>query len=165
MRFPEIAKSGTSIAFSLGIVIALGAAVWNYIVIPYRTQPKRPTFANDLKIPPSPTPLAFKPNPNKFKAPPPSPKPTAKPTLEAKYEGRVNASIGLVLRSEPKQSAEPRGGVDYNAKVAVIKETPDKEWVFIRNGESKEEGWVRMGNISRSGEANNNIAGAPASGM
>jgi hypothetical protein len=149
MRFPEVAKSGVSLAFSIGVVTAICAVTWQYILVPYQTHPKRPVFANDLKPVPAPPPpvMAIK-VPPKTK-PTVKPSPTATPTPEAKYKGKVNASIGLVLRAEPSQSAGSVGGADFNAQVSILKETPDKEWVYIRQESTKEEGWVRIGNITK----------------
>jgi hypothetical protein len=147
MRFPDTAKSSVSLAFSAGLILAIGFATWKYVIVPYHTPPQRPKFANDIKSPPKPgvaiatiKPVAF------AKA-----KPTAKatPAVDVKYAGKVNASMGLVLRAEPSQAAPSVGGADYNAKISVLKETPDREWVYIRQENTKEIGWVRSGNISR----------------
>jgi hypothetical protein len=54
-----------------------------------------------------------------------------------------------VFRADPSQSAKNIGGADFNTKVAVIKETPDREWLYVRNENTKEEGWVRVGNIRK----------------
>ncbi|NUN64136.1 SH3 domain-containing protein [Pseudanabaena biceps] len=146
MRFPETAKSSVSLAFSLGLIAAVVALGWQYVILPYRKSPDRPTFANDLKTMPAPkSPIAA------IKIEPiPTPTVKAKPkTTEAKYQGKVNAGIGLVFRADPNQSARNVGGADFNAKVAVIKETPDREWVLVRNESTKEEGWVRSGNITK----------------
>ena len=144
MRFPETAKSGTSLAFSLGIILAVIAMGWYYVILPFQKIPQRPTFANDFKAAPAPASpvVAIKPPVM------PSPKVKAK-APEIKYQGRVNASIGLVFRADPSQSAGSIGGADFNTRVAVIRETPDREWVFVRNESTKEEGWVRVGNITK----------------
>ncbi|WP_055077031.1 SH3 domain-containing protein [Pseudanabaena sp. 'Roaring Creek'] len=146
MRFPETAKSGTSLAFSLGLIASIIVVGWYYIILPYQRHPQRPTFTNDLKAAPVPTsPIA------EIKVPVmPQPTYKAKPKPnDAKYLGKVNASIGLVFRADPSQSAKNVGGADYNTKVAVMRETPDREWVYVRNESTKEEGWVRIGNITK----------------
>ncbi len=146
MRFPETAKSSVSLAFSLGLIGAIVTVGWYYIIVPYRKQPERPVFANDLKAAPAPkSPIAT------IKVPAiPQPTVKAKPkAVDAKYQGKVNASIGLVFRSDPNQAAKNVGGADFNTKVAVIRETPDREWVYVRNENTKEEGWVRGGNITK----------------
>jgi hypothetical protein len=146
MRFPETAKSTTSLAFSLGLIGAIAATGWYYVIVPYRKSPQRPIFSNDLKAAPVPkSPISeIKVQP----IPQPTVKAKPKPT-DAKYQGKVNASIGLVFRADPNQAARNVGGADFNAKVAVIKETPDREWLFVRNESTKEEGWVRTGNINK----------------
>ncbi|ELS33371.1 MULTISPECIES: SH3 domain-containing protein [Pseudanabaena] len=146
MRFPETAKSGTSLAFSLGLIASIIVVGWYYVILPYQRHPQRPTFTNDLKAAPVPTsPIA------EIKVPVmPQPTYKAKPKPnDAKYLGKVNASIGLVFRADPSQSAKNVGGADYNTKVAVMRETPDREWVYVRNESTKEEGWVRIGNITK----------------
>ncbi len=146
MRFPETAKSSTSLAFSLGLIGAIVATGWYYIILPYQKHPQRPAFTNDLKAAPVPK------SPIAEIIVQPIPQPTVKPkpkANDAKYQGKVNASIGLVFRADPSQSAKNIGGADFNTKVAVIKETPDREWVYVRNENTKEEGWVRVGNISK----------------
>ncbi len=146
MRFPETAKSTTSLAFSLGIIVAIVSAGWYYIILPFQKQPQKPVFSNDFKSAPAPTsPIAT------IKIPAmPQPTVKARPkSNEAKYQGKVNASIGLVFRADPSQSSKNIGGADFNTKVAVIRETPDREWVYVRNESTKEEGWVRSGNITK----------------
>lgn len=146
MRFPETAKSTTSLAFSLGLIAAIVATGWYYIILPYRKIPQKPSFSNDLKAAPVPkSPIAA------MKVKPISqPTVKAKPKAnEAKYQGKVNASIGLVFRADPNQAAKNVGGADFNAKVAVIRETPDREWIYVRNENTKEEGWVRTGNVTK----------------
>ena len=146
MRFSETAKSGTSLAFSLGLIGAIVATGWYYIILPYQKHPQKPAFSNDLKAAPLPT------SPIASMKVPPMPQPTvkAKPkATDAKYQGKVNASIGLVFRADPNQSAKNVGGADFNTKVAVIRETPARDWVYVRNENTKEEGWVRTGNINK----------------
>ena len=146
MRFPETAKSSISLAFSLGLIAAIMAMAWHYAILPYQKHPQKPAFSNDFKTAPAPTsPIAS------MKVPPiPQPTVKAKPkATDAKYQGKVNASIGLVFRADPNQSAKNVGGADFNTKVAVIRETPDRDWVYVRNENTKEEGWVRTGNINK----------------
>lgn len=146
MRFPETAKSSVSLAFSLGLIASIVTLGWYYVILPYRKIPQRPTFANDLKSMPAP-----KLQIAEIKVQPiPQPTVKAKPkSNDAKYQGKVNASIGLVFRADPNQSAKNVGGADFNTKVAVIRETPDRDWVYVRNENTKEEGWVRTGNITK----------------
>ena len=93
MRFPETAKSSVSLAFSLGLIGAIVGLGWYYVILPYQKHPQKPAFSNDLKAAPAPTsPIAA------IKIPTlPQPTAKAKPkATDAKYQGKVNASIGLV---------------------------------------------------------------------
>ncbi|MBD2151876.1 SH3 domain-containing protein [Pseudanabaena sp. FACHB-1277] len=146
MRFPETAKSSVSLAFSLGLIAAVVAIAWNYVIVPYRRTPEKPVFSNDFKTVPAPKPLIaeIKIAP----IPQPTVKATPKPNVP-KNVGRVNASIGLVFRADPSQGSRSVGGADFNDRVSVIKESPDREWVLVRNETTKEEGWVRSGNITK----------------
>ncbi len=144
----EIARSAIPMAFGVGIIATVTMAAWRYVIVPYRTPPAKPVFANESKSPPAKHPLAayFKPQePPKLQVKA-APKPTASPAL---YQGVVSADIGLVLRAEPDRESPPVGGADYNAEVSVLKESPDGEWVYIRQEDTKEEGWVRAGNLVR----------------
>jgi hypothetical protein len=150
----RIAQSAVSVLFYLGVVVAAVYGTWHYIIVPYRTLPARPKYAEDFKK------TAPKPR-IAFTAPKEqvaqvqnkrSSKSLTKPTktlLEAKYKGTVNSGIGLVLRSEPNQAGNKIGGADHNAVVSVLKESPDREWVYIRQESTREEGWVRSGNLNR----------------
>jgi hypothetical protein len=147
MRFPETAKSSVSLAFSLGLIASIVASGWYYVILPYRKIPQKPAFANDLKVAPPPkSPIVeIKVQP----IPQPTVRAKVKTNSDAKYQGKVNASNGLVFRADPTQSAKKIGGADFNTKVAVIKETGDRQWFFVRNEITKEEGWVRGGNITK----------------
>jgi hypothetical protein len=144
MKLGAITKSSIIFAFILGMILASGNVIWQNFLAPYLLPPRRPEFTNQgdtlykdrittlpvIKYTPPPKPKRFIPNP-----------------AEVKYQGKVNVSRGLVLRTEPKQGSNRAGGVEYNANVSVLKETPDKEWVYIRIDSTKETGWVRSGNI------------------
>jgi hypothetical protein len=143
MRLAAITKSSIVFAFIVGMVIASGNVIWRGFIAPYLVTPTRPAFTNQGET-------LYKARPTmpavKFSPPPKSKRFIPNPSA-VKYQGKVNVSRGLVLRSEPKQGAKRTGGVEYNANVSVIKETPDKEWVYIRVESNKETGWVRSGNI------------------
>jgi hypothetical protein len=146
------------VLFYLGIVVAAVYGTWHYIIVPYRTLPAKPKYAEDFKKPAKKPRVAFtapkeqvaqaqnvqyKRN-SKLSA-----KKTNKTLLDAKYRGTVNSGIGLVLRSEPNQASNKIGGADYNAVVSVLKESPDREWVYVRQEDTREEGWIRSGNLNR----------------
>lgn len=154
MRTLSVAKSNLALFFYLGIIAAVVYGAWRYVILPYRTLPTKPMYANDYKKSAKKKSLAFAPPATQSK-----PQPKAQPkrdsksplksTLDAKYKGTVNSGIGLVLRSEPSQDGNKIGGADYNATLSVLKESPDREWVYVRQENTQEEGWIRTGNLNR----------------
>lgn len=146
MRPINVAKSSISLAFIAGIIFSVGAATWRYVIIPYRTLPAKPIYANEGKpVPQANRSAALFADTTLVK-----PRFTPKPIVpEAKYQGTVNASNGLILRSEPSQESARLGGIDYDATAIVLKESLDKEWVYVRQEGTKDEGWVRAGNLTR----------------
>ncbi len=143
MRLAAITKSNIVFAFIFGMVIASGIVIWRNFISPYLVPPGKPNFSKQGEA-------LYKNHPQFLPVTKFSPLPTKRivsdPT-EIKYRGKVNVSRGLVLRTEPRQGASRSSGVEYKANVAVLKETPDREWVYIRVENTKETGWVRSGNI------------------
>jgi hypothetical protein len=141
MRLGAITRFSVTFAFIAGAVFASASLMWQALLAPYLVPPNRPSFTNqtdNLYKDRVVTPVFM---------PPPQPKPFVPKPSEVKYQGQVNVSRGLVLRIEPRQGSKRTGGVEYKAKVSILKETPDKEWVYIRVESSKQIGWVRSGNI------------------
>lgn len=144
MKIAKFTKSSIILGFMLGITLSAGMKLWENFIAPYIVPPLRPDFSQVgdtlFQNRPNSLPLA------KFTPPPRAFVPSKS---EVKYQGRVNVARGLVLRKEPKAGADRTGGVEYNANVSVLRETPDREWVFLRVDSTKETGWVRSGNIFR----------------
>ncbi len=134
----EIARASSTLSLSLGMIAALSAAVWHYVVVPYRALPPKPIYDND-KTAPKPTP----------KTPVATPQPEKALQEDVLYEATVNTDIGLVLRAEPVPGSEGVGGAERNAVVEVLAETGDGEWAKIRPRGETVVGWVRAGNLSR----------------
>jgi len=135
----------SGIAIAIAFLAAGGVIAVRYIVTQIATAPPRPSFANDPKpgavvTPPPPPSSAVAPAPV---LPPPSPLPPGA------YRARVTQPIGLVLRSTPNRSGARLGSVDYNDRVIVLGDSPDRRWQRVRLGESGPEGWVRSGNTRR----------------
>jgi Bacterial SH3 domain len=154
MRTLSVAKSSIALVFYLGIIAAVVYGAWRYVIVPYRTPPTKPMYANDYKKTAKKNPLAFAPpsalSKKQAKGQPKSnSKAPLKSALDAKYKGTVNSGIGLVLRSQPSQDGNKIGGADYNATLSVLKESPDREWVYVRQENTQEEGWIRTGNLNR----------------
>jgi Bacterial SH3 domain len=153
MRTLSVAKTSISLFFYLGIIAAVVYGAWRYVIVPYRTLPDRPRYENDYKKVAKKNPLAFAPpalSKKQVKGQPKrNTKSPLKSTLDAKYKGTVNSSIGLVLRSQPSQDGNKIGGAEYNSTLSVLKESPDREWVYVRQEDTHEEGWIRTGNLNR----------------
>lgn len=134
----------SGIAIAIAFLAAGGVIAVRYIITQIATAPPRPFFANDPKpgaAPPAPAAIA--PIPTAIVAPPPSPLPPGA------YSARITQPIGLVLRSAPSRSGARLGSVDYNDRVIVLSDSPDKRWQRVRLGETGLEGWVRSGNTRR----------------
>jgi hypothetical protein len=142
----EIARASSGLLLSLGMLSAIGIYGWFNLVIPFHQNiPVKPIFANESnKLVPSPPPKFLEKLPESAKSKPIAIK------ADVLFEAKVNSSIGLVLRAEPVAGGKMSGGAEFNARVEVLKETPDRAWVFIRQPVTKEQGWVRSGNLTRS---------------
>ncbi|MBD2437966.1 SH3 domain-containing protein [Nostoc sp. FACHB-110] len=150
------------LGFILAIAVLLGTGLTVALYFVNRTAipPAKPIFANDNPSLKNQTTQEAKTASTSENSPEPSatsqststPTPTKTPDEElpkGAYPGRVTWSEGLSLRAEPTQEAEKVGGVAFNQKIIVLEENPDKSWVKIRIEGSKEEGWVKIGNIER----------------
>ncbi|BAZ48102.1 hypothetical protein NIES4103_07070 [Nostoc sp. NIES-4103] len=144
-----------AIAVLIGSGVAVGLYFMNRTAIP----PAKPIFANDhpslQNKPPKATDTETKDSSSKAEpTTTPSATPSDSPTDSASlppgaYRGRVTWSQGLSLRAEPSQDAERVGGVGVNEKIIVLEESQDKGWQKIRVENSKQEGWVKIGNTER----------------
>ncbi|TAD77203.1 MAG: SH3 domain-containing protein [Oscillatoriales cyanobacterium] len=134
----------SGIAIAIAFIAAGGVIAVRYIVTQIATAPPRPAFTNDPKpgaiTAPAPAAIVAAPAPV---VPSPSPLPPGS------YRARVTQPIGLVLRSAPNRSGARLGSVDYNDRVIVLGNSPDRRWQQVRLGETGPEGWVRSGNTRR----------------
>ncbi|MBD2447325.1 SH3 domain-containing protein [Nostoc sp. FACHB-152] len=145
------------LGFVLAIAVLLGTGLTVALYFVNRTAipPAKPTFVNDNPAYKKETTKEAKaestsePTPESSPTPTPSETPTPDELPPGAYQGRVTWSEGLSLRAEPNQSSEKVGGVTFNQKIIVLEENPDKTWVKIRLEGSKQEGWVKIGNIER----------------
>lgn len=60
--------------------------------------------------------------------------------------GRVQVSIGLVMRAQPSGAAAVAGGIPYNEVVGIIETSPDGRWQHVRRANGQE-GWIKTGNL------------------
>lgn len=149
---------GFLIGFSklvLGVTVALlllslaGVATARYFMARLSVLPPRPVFENDAPVKPT---AASVPTAQAAAAPAAAaaPTPTAVPLPPGAYEAVVVQPIGLVLREGPGTNFSQLGGIDYNDEVAVLEESPDKQWMKVRVAKSGQEGWVKAGNVRKS---------------
>jgi hypothetical protein len=144
-----------------GLGAILGGAGYYFFVTQTSNRPPKPIFAEERAgykpqtvakaktatgTTPTPTKSPIVKDPNVIEKLPP----------EA-YDAKVIWKDGLSLKKEPNVGAQKLGGVAFNAKVAIIKTSDDKQWVLIRSETDNLQGWVRAGNIDKAAaELNNN---------
>ena len=140
--------------FSLAIAVLVGGGYFaaQYLITQFTALPPKPTFPND-KPATKPKPVATEEKPVPPAPPAPqasaSPSPTAAPNPKVGYQARVKLSEGLNLRDKPSRDGGRVGGLDYNDRVVVLEETPDKEWQKIRSEGGNLEGWIKSGYTER----------------
>ncbi len=149
----------------VGLVATLGGVGYYFFITQMSTHPPKPIFAEERG---GSKPIAAKPkSKSKQKTPTaasPSPAPAAKDPLNPNapeklppesYDAKVVWKDGLSLKKDPVPGAEKVGGVAFNAKVAIVKTSDDKQWVFIQSETDNRQGWVRAGNIDKAAAAAN----------
>jgi hypothetical protein len=75
-----------------------------------------------------------------------------KPLPPGAYDARVVQPQGLILRESPEGGSSGSGGVEYNESLTVLETSPDGAWSKLRTSNNRE-GWVRSGNLEKSGSA------------
>ena len=71
---------------------------------------------------------------------------------EGAYYANVTWPQGLSLRAEPSINAQRIGGIGYNARILILKDSQDKKWQRVQLPGTKQEGWVKAGNIKRASD-------------
>jgi Bacterial SH3 domain len=144
-----------------GLVGILGGAGYYFFITQMSTRPPKPVFSEERDGGKS---LATKPKAKAAVAAKPGQPPVAaakdpkNPNAPEKlapedYDAKVLWKDGLSLKKEPNSGAEKVGGVAFNAKVAIIQTSDDKQWVLIRSATDNLEGWVKAGNIDKAAAA------------
>lgn len=150
----------------VGIVGILGGAGYYFFVTQMSTRPPKPVFAEERDGGKS---LAAKPK-TKTKtstAAKPAQSPAAKDPKNPNqlppeaYNAKVVWKDGLSLKKEPVPGAEKVGSVAFNAPVAIVKTSDDKQWVLIRSPADNSQGWVKAGNIGKAAVAADRVQAAP----
>ncbi len=77
------------------------------------------------------------------------------------YDAKVTWQGGLSLRKEPNMSAEKLASVVFDAKVAIVKTSDDKEWVLVQPETENIQGWVKARNIEKTAGTDNKEQAAP----
>jgi Bacterial SH3 domain len=144
----------------VGLAAILGGVGYYFFITQMGTHAPKPIFAEERG---GPKPIAAKPKTKpKPQAAIPSPSPAAKDPLNPEapeklppgsYDAKVVWKDGLSLKKDPESGAEKVGGVAFNAKVAIVKTSDDKQWVLIQSETDNLQGWVRAGNIDKAAAA------------
>ncbi|MBD1834641.1 SH3 domain-containing protein [Cyanobacteria bacterium FACHB-472] len=150
MSFSGLVKFliGFFLAISL-LVVASGATAY-YFLTKLSTPPAKPMYANDKSVLKAKAAAIASKKPTSASSAPASPTPTASAPLEpGAYIASVTWPEGLSLRENPSLEASRVGGVGFNQRVVVIKESDDKRWQQVRLENGEQQGWIKAGNVKR----------------
>ena len=139
----------------IGLGAIAGGAGYYVFVTQMSTHPPKPVFAEERQGYKPPAIAKQKPV---VAAKPNQPAIVKDPNVVEKlppeaYDAKVVWKDGLSLKKDPDSGAEKLGGVAFNAKVAIVKTSPDKQWVLIRSETDNLQGWVKAGNIDKAASA------------
>jgi Bacterial SH3 domain len=151
-----------------GLVGVLGGTGWYLYVNQMNTRPPKPIFAEERSggkpvatKPKTKLPVTTKSSKPEVATDPTNPDAVKKLAPEA-YDAKVIWKDGLSLKKEPNSGAEKIGGVAFNAKVAIVKTSDDKQWVLIQSETDNLQGWVKAGNIDKAAATLNQEQDTPA---
>ncbi|MBD1925490.1 SH3 domain-containing protein [Trichocoleus sp. FACHB-90] len=150
MSFSGLVKFliGFFLAISL-LVVASGATAY-YFLTKLSTPPAKPMYANDKSVLKAKAAASASKKPTPASSAQPSPTPTPSTQLEpGAYIASVTWPEGLSLRENPTLEASRVGGVGFNQRVVVIKESDDKRWQQVRLENGEQQGWIKAGNVKR----------------
>ena len=142
----------------LGLGAIAGGAGYYFFITQMNTHPPKPVFAEErggnkiVAAKPKAKPAVAKPTQTPVATNPKDPNAVEKLPPEA-FDAKVIWKDGLSLKKEPVSGAEKVGGVAFDAKVAIVKTTDDKQWVLIQSATDNLQGWVKAGNIDKSAAA------------
>jgi Bacterial SH3 domain len=150
---------GISIGLA-GLIGVVGGAGYYFFMTQMGTRPPKPVFAEERDGGKSLAASKAKPKTAKAAklvqspaaADPQNPNAAEQLPPEA-YDAKVLWKDGLSLKKEPNSGAEKLGGVAFNAKVAIIETSDDKQWVLIQSQTDNLKGWVKAGNIDKAAGA------------
>ncbi len=112
-------------------------------------RPPKPTFANQEQT--TKTEVSQKSSSSSSAStpasPPPSPSPSPSPTPPpGSQPALVTWPEGLILRGAPTYEADRIGGLPYEGKVYIIKDSANRVWEKVWVPEDNKTGWVKAGN-------------------
>jgi hypothetical protein len=153
----------------VGLAAIFGGVGYYFFITQMSTRPPKPIFAEERG---GVKPIAAKPK-SKAKTPAAAiatPATADKDPLNpdapdklppGSYDAKVVWKDGLSLKKDPVSGAAKVGGVAFNANVAIIKTSDDKQWVLIQSETDNLQGWVRAGNIDKAAAAANEAQDNP----
>ncbi len=153
----------------IGLGAAAGGAGYYFFITQMSTHPPKPVFAEErdggkpvakAKAKPKPVVATITPSPSPEGIDLQNPD-EVKPLAPGAYDAKVMWKDGLSLKKDPEPGAEKVGGVEFNANVAIIETSDDKQWVKIQLERDNLQGWVRAGNIDKAAAAMNEDANPP----
>jgi hypothetical protein len=65
------------------------------------------------------------------------------------YRAVVTWPEGLSLRAEPEADAERIGGIEDEATIIILEDSPDGKWQRVRLPGNGQEGWIKGGNTEK----------------
>jgi Bacterial SH3 domain len=154
---------------SIGLIAAVGGVGYYFFITQMSTRPPKPVFAEErdggkpvaiAKAKPKAGAVATTPSPSPEGVDLEDPD-KVKPLAPEAYDAKVIWKDGLSLKQDPNPSSEKVGGVEFNAKVAIVETSDDKQWVKIQSAKDNLQGWVRAGNIDKAAAAMNEDANPP----
>jgi hypothetical protein len=146
MSWSNITKFLLGSVLGVAILIGSGVVVAYFLLTKLAEPPPKPYFANDKPLTTVSSPAARPSTP----ATADSASTNSASSLEpGAYEARVVYSGGLALRDNPSLDATRIGGVEYDQRIVILEESPDKQWQRVRSESGDLEGWVKAGNIER----------------
>ena len=153
MSFSGLVKFLIGFFLAISLLLVAGGATAYYFLTKLSTPPAKPMYANDKSVLKAKAAIASK-KPTPASSAPASPTPTPTATASTPLEpGAYIASVtwpeGLSLRENPSLEASRVGGVGFNQRVVVIKESDDKRWQQVRLENGEQQGWIKAGNVKR----------------
>ncbi len=152
-----------------GLAAIFGGAGYYFFITQMSTRPPKPVFAEErggakpivAAKPKAKTAVTAAPNATPVVKDPKNPDAPEK-LPPGSYDAKVVWKDGLSLKKEPDSGSEKVGGVAFNAKVAIVKTSDDKQWVLIQSETDNLQGWVKAGNIDKAAAAANEEQDDPA---